>query len=140
MTRPNILHIFVDQQRFDTIGAMNNPVIHTPNLERLVSMGTTFTNAYTPSPVCIAARCSMIHGQYPAHTGCYENTVVPTDGRQSFMTTLTEHGYRTHAGFYSAINSCLWQNRNQPLRKLRNQPVGRKRKLPFSHAEKLSIR
>jgi arylsulfatase len=60
MDRPNILHIFVDQQRFDTIGALNNPVVKTPNLDRLVRSGTAFTNAYSPSPVCIAARCSMI--------------------------------------------------------------------------------
>ena len=96
MTRPNILHIFVDQQRFDTIGALNNPVIRTPNLDRLVRMGTAFTNAYTPSPVCIAARCSMIYGQYPANTRCYENMPMPTDGHQSLMTALTANGYRTH--------------------------------------------
>ncbi len=96
MTRPNILHIFVDQQRFDTIGALNNPVIRTPNLDRLVRMGTAFTNAYTPSPVCIAARCATIHGQYPAHTSCYENTPMPTDNRRSFMDALAAGGYRTH--------------------------------------------
>ena len=33
--RPNILHIFVDQQRFDTIGALGNPIIKTPHLDRL---------------------------------------------------------------------------------------------------------
>ena len=94
--RPNVLHIFVDQQRFDTIGALNNPVIRTPNLDRLVRTGISFTNAYSPSPVCIAARCSMIYGQYPAHTGCYENMPMPTDGRQSMMDALADNGYRTH--------------------------------------------
>lgn len=94
--RPNILHFFVDQQRFDTIHALGNPVIRTPNLDRLCARGVAFTNAYSPSPVCIAARCSMIHGQYPMHTGCYANTRMPTDGRQSFMDALTKAGYRTH--------------------------------------------
>jgi len=96
-TRPNILHIFVDQLRFDCIGALGYPYIRTPALDRLVSRGSTFTNAYTPCPVCIPARCSMIYGQYPHNTGCYENSNdMPTDGRYSFMKTLSESGYRTH--------------------------------------------
>lgn len=94
--KPNILHFFVDQQRFDTIRALGNPVIKTPNLDRLCIDGIAFTNAYSPSPVCIAARCSMIYGQYPMNTGCYENTIMPTDSRQSFMDALTAAGYRTH--------------------------------------------
>ena len=89
------VHIFVDQQRFDTIGVLGNPVIKTPNLDRLVNSGVAFTNAYTPCPVCIAARCSMIYGQYPMNTGCYENTPMPDD-RPSFMQELTKAGYYTH--------------------------------------------
>ncbi|MCK5801406.1 MAG: sulfatase-like hydrolase/transferase [Lentisphaeria bacterium] len=94
--RLNILNIFVDQQRFDTIHALGNPVIKTPNLDRLVERGVAFTNAFSPSPVCISARCSMIHGQYPMNTNCYANTTMPTDGRDTFMTALTRNGYRTH--------------------------------------------
>jgi arylsulfatase A-like enzyme len=94
--RPNILHIFVEQQRADTIGALGNPYIKTPNLDKLVQSGVSFTNAYSPSPVCIAARCSMIYGQYPQNTGCYENTEMPTDERETFMGALSRSGYRTH--------------------------------------------
>lgn len=94
--KPNILHIFTDQQRFDTIGALGNPVIKTPNLDKLCENGVVFTNAYTPSPVCVSARCSMIFSQYPMNTGCYENTIMPTDDRQTFMSALTDAGYRTH--------------------------------------------
>lgn len=94
--KPNILHLFVDQQRFDTIRSLGNPVIKTPNLDRLVRSGIAFTSAYTPSPVCIAARCSMIYGQYPVHTGCSDNIPMPEDGRDTFMSVLTRSGYRTH--------------------------------------------
>ena len=96
MGKPNILHIFTDMQRADTIAALGNPVIRTPNLDRLCREGVAFTNAFSPSPVCISARCSMIHGQYPHNTGCYENTVMPTDGRETFMDALSAAGYRTH--------------------------------------------
>ena len=93
---PNILHVFVDQMRFDCIAALGNTHMITPSLDRLVARATTFTSAYTPCPVCVPARCSMIHGQYPHNTGCYENTSMPTDGRKTVMDALSGAGYRTH--------------------------------------------
>ena len=95
-TRLNILHILVDQMRFDCIASLGNPYLRTPNLDRLVERGTSFSSAYSPCPVCIPARCSMIYGQYPHSTGCYENGSMPVDGRQSLMDVLSEAGYRTH--------------------------------------------
>lgn len=95
--RPNVLLVFTDQQRFDTVGALGNPVIRTPHLDRLVREGAAFTSAYTPSPVCVAARCSLIYGQYPYHTGCYDNGFpMPEDGRQTVFGALSAAGYRTH--------------------------------------------
>lgn len=96
--KKNILLIFTDQQRFDTIAAAGNPNMKTPNLDRLVKEGTLFSSAYTPSPVCVPARCSMHYGQYPMNTGCFENNYpMPEDGRQSVADVLTSAGYRTHA-------------------------------------------
>ena len=94
---PNILLIITDSQRYDTIAALGNPIIKTPNLDRLVHEGTAFTSAYTPSPMCVPARCALLYGQYPPRTGCYDNvTGMPTDGRASFVEVLAEAGYRTH--------------------------------------------
>lgn len=93
--KPNILHIFSDQFRYDAVHAHNNPHIKTPNLDRLVEMGVSFQKAYTPSPVCVAARCSMITGKYPGKTGCLSNDAMPED-IPTFMQILTENGYRTH--------------------------------------------
>lgn len=92
---PNILLLFTDQQRFDTIGALGNPIIQTPALDSLVREGTAFTCAYTPSPVCMAARCSLVLGQYPHQTGCTGNTPMPQD-RASLMQLLQAAGYQTH--------------------------------------------
>jgi len=94
---PNILLIITDSQRFDTIAALGNPIIRTPVLDRLVREGTSFTSAYTPSPMCVPARCALLYGQGPATTGCYDNvTGMPTDGRSSFVEALSRAGYRTH--------------------------------------------
>ena len=62
-TRPNILFIMTDQQRFDTIATLGNSYIYTPNLDRLVGRGITFSNGYATCPVCVAAR-------YTENTGC----------------------------------------------------------------------
>lgn len=109
--RPNVLWFFTDQQRADTLAALGNPVIRTPNLDRLVRSGVSFTSAYSPSPVCISARCAMIHGQYPHRTGCYENTRMPTDDRPTVMAALTAAGYRTHG-----IGKCHFSPDSHALR------------------------
>lgn len=95
--KPNVLLFFTDQQRADTIAALGNSIIETPNLDRLCMEGAAFTSAYTPSPVCVPARCSMMYGQYPCRTRCYENDgAMPEDGRPSIMDVLSAAGYRTH--------------------------------------------
>lgn len=96
MPRPNILLIFTDQQRADTIHAGGNPVIRTPHLDRLAREGVLFSSAYTPSPVCVPARCSLIHGQYPHNTGCADNGHCMPEDRPTFMQALADAGYRTH--------------------------------------------
>lgn len=61
---PNLLFFFTDDQRFDTIHALGNDQIHTPNLDRLVASGTAFTRAHIPGgtcgAVCMPSR-AMLH-------------------------------------------------------------------------------
>lgn len=92
---PNILLLMTDQQRFDTVAALGNPIIQTPALDRLVAEGTSFTSAYCPSPVCVASRCSFLLGQWPHQTGCITNSPMPQE-RQSLMEFLQAAGYQTH--------------------------------------------
>ena len=65
-TRPNILWYCTDQQRFDTLGALGNPYVKTPMLDRLVRDGVAFTHAYCQSPVCTPSRSSFLTGMYPS--------------------------------------------------------------------------
>jgi len=62
--KPNVLFLFTDDQRADTIAALGNPHIKTPNLDRLVKSGFAFTNAYcmggTRPAVCLPSR-TMLH-------------------------------------------------------------------------------
>ena len=65
--RPNILFFFTDDQRWDTIHALGNPVVQTPNLDRLVEQGFTFDNAYCmgswSGAVCLPSRIMLMTGQ-----------------------------------------------------------------------------
>lgn len=67
VSRPNVVFIFTDDQRFDTIAALGNPVIKTPNLDRLVRRGVSFCNHYimggTWGAVCMPSRNMMLTGR-----------------------------------------------------------------------------
>jgi len=69
--KPNILFIFADDQCFDTINALGNEEIETPNLDRIVENGTTFTHAYNQGSwsgaVCVASRHMLNMGLYVWH-------------------------------------------------------------------------
>lgn len=65
---PNILWICTDQQRYDTIGALGNPHVSTPNIDSLVADGVAFTHAYCQSPICTPSRASFLTGMYPSAT------------------------------------------------------------------------
>lgn len=60
--QPNILFLFSDDQRPDTIGALGNPIIQTPNLDRLVKQGTSFTRATCAYPLCFPSRTEILTG------------------------------------------------------------------------------
>jgi len=93
--QPNILFVMTDQQRSDTIRALGNREIRTPVLDSLVQNGTAFTNCYTPSPVCVAARSATVTGVPPHLNGCTSNNESPLHLR-SIMQVLGAAGYRTH--------------------------------------------
>lgn len=71
MDQPNIIFCFADDQRFDTIAALGHPHVKTPNLDRLVNQGTTFTQAHIPGgscgAVCMPSRAMLHTGQSLFH-------------------------------------------------------------------------
>ena len=72
-SRPNIILIITDQQRFDTIKALGFDYMDTPNLDRLVEEGVSFTNCHITAPSCAPARASLFTGYYPHTTGILKN-------------------------------------------------------------------
>jgi arylsulfatase A-like enzyme len=93
----NVLLITADQMRFDAIAAHGNPVIRTPNLDRLVARGTTFERAYTESPVCVPARAAILTGLLPHEGGVFDNGTPLADGEPTFVRDLAAAGHHTQA-------------------------------------------
>jgi arylsulfatase A-like enzyme len=92
--RPNILWYCADQQRFDTIGALGNPHVHTPNLDRLVAGGAAFTHAYCQAPICTPSRASFLTGKYASAVHVNANGIprFPT-GERLITRQLADIGY-----------------------------------------------
>ena len=92
--RPNILWFCTDQQRYDTIHALGNPHINTPNLDRLVAEGVAFTHAFCQSPICTPSRASFLTGRYPANVrGCMNGNEEWGEGAPLVTALLAEDGY-----------------------------------------------
>jgi len=91
-SRPNIILINTDQQRFDTIAALGADYMETPNLDRLVEEGVSFTNCHVNAPSCAPSRASLFTGYYPHTTGIYKNG---DDWRHSWIEDLSNSGYHT---------------------------------------------
>lgn len=101
MTRPNILLITTDQQRYDTIGAYGFDYMTTPNLDKLAHEGCIYTNAYSPNPVCLPARHNLITGLSAKYHTFDDNYF--DDSHQipyhlpTFAQMLSDNGYDTLA-------------------------------------------
>lgn len=93
--RPNILLITTDQQHANTIHALGNSVIQTPNLDALAGRGISFGRTYVTNPVCSPSRSSILTGEYPSRHGCWNIGVKLDEGRPRVSDVLCENGYRT---------------------------------------------
>lgn len=92
---PNILLFFTDDQRFDTIRALGNPQIHTPNLDALVQRGTAFTHAHIPGgtcgAVCMPSRAMLHTGRTLFHLQD-EGQAIP-EAHTTLGECLSDAGY-----------------------------------------------
>lgn len=79
MPRPNLLFIFTDEQRADTLAAYGNRRIQMPNLNRLAEQSVVFDQAYVTQPVCTPSRSSIMTGLYPHTSGLTENNLALPD-------------------------------------------------------------
>lgn len=94
--RPNILFLMTDEHRFDSVG-YTNPVVKTPNLDRLARESVVFENAYSTSPSCVPARAAIYTGRYPSQCGAPTYITYLPGSETTFMSRLQKAGYYTAA-------------------------------------------
>jgi len=84
MSRPNILFILSDQQRWDTVSCYGqepgNGLRLTPNIDSLAEKGSLFSHAFSAQPVCGPARACLQTGRWPTELLCHVNDrMLPAD-------------------------------------------------------------
>jgi arylsulfatase/arylsulfatase A len=94
---PNVVLIMTDDQGYGDLGATGNPVIRTPNLDRLARQSVEVESFYV-SPVCAPTRASLMTGRYNYRTGVTDTylgrAMMHTD-EVTLAEMLREKGYRT---------------------------------------------
>lgn len=108
--RPNILWLTTDQQRWDTIHALGNPDIDTPNLDKLCAQGVAFTRAYCQNPICTPSRASFLSGRYPSAINANINGAINTPEHCTLVPRhLADVGY--YCGLLGKLHiSSSWDN------------------------------
>ena len=111
-SRPNVVVLFPDQLRAQSLPLYGEKQIHTPNIDRLASEGVLLENAISNCPVCTPARAMLVTGRYPQTTGHLINTTRTRHSEISIGDTFAHWGYRTawvgkwhlHTGVWPALD------------------------------------
>ncbi|MFX0037984.1 MAG: sulfatase [Promethearchaeota archaeon] len=93
----NVLFIITDQQRYDHMGCSGNPILKTPNIDRLSSEGVHFTNAFCTNPTCMPNRATLLTGLYPNVHGVRSNGMILSKNIPTITQTLVKKGWYTAA-------------------------------------------
>lgn len=95
--RPNIIFIISDDISPEDIGAYGNPLVKTPNINRLAADGLKFNNMFVTASSCSPSRSSILTGRYPHNTGAAE-LHTPLPGHLTYFPEQLKN-----AGYYTAL-------------------------------------
>jgi len=91
--RLNILVLLADDWRYDTLGCASNPVVQTPNVDRLAQEGLRFTHACVTTPICGVSRASLFTGQWMSRHGNTGFNMFNTPWDETYPGLLRANGY-----------------------------------------------
>jgi len=95
----NVVVLYADDWRFDTLGVAGNPILKTPHLDALAKDGFRFTQSYVTSSVCGVSRASLFTGQWMSRHKNVGFKSFKTPWSESYPGLLRENGYHVgHVG------------------------------------------
>ncbi len=92
MSQPNLLIIMSDEHQARAMGCAGHPFVQTPNLDALAARGVRFSDAYTPSPICVPARAAFAAGQHVHKTRLWDNAMPYTGTPKGWGHALQDAG------------------------------------------------
>ena len=96
--RPNFIFILTDDQSYGMMGCTGNPVVQTPQLDKLASEGILFTNAHITSAICTPSRISILLSQFERKHGVNFNSgtsMAPEAWENAYPVVMKKAGYYT---------------------------------------------
>ena len=87
----NLLFVYTDQQRADTLAAYGNAKVHAPHLNALAARSVVFANTYVTAPICTPSRSTLLTGLWPHTNGCTENN-IPLRGQTPCLPEMLPAG------------------------------------------------
>jgi N-sulfoglucosamine sulfohydrolase len=99
--RPNILWLISEDTSPD-MACYGNPIVKTPNFDRLASQGIRFTNAFATGPVCSASRSAFMTGMYQTTIGCHHHRSHRRDNYQLPEPVKVISEYFRQDGYYTS--------------------------------------
>ncbi len=92
--KPNLLFVWTDEQRADTLAPWGNRRFRVPVLNRLAAESAVFTRCYDTQPVCTPARSSVLTGLWPHTSGCLNNNIALPAATRTLPELLGDADYR----------------------------------------------
>ena len=96
--RPNIVFLFSDQQRYDTLSCYGADYLDVPNLDALADESFVFQNAYVSQPVCTPARATIMPGLYPHTAGPIVNMINLPEDTKVISEMISDDHYKGYMG------------------------------------------
>ncbi len=93
--RPNVLFVFSDEHRWQSMSFSEMPELYTPNMKRLADQGVTFTRCISNYPVCSPYRGIFLTGRWPYQTGVVDNDVPLSASEMTLGKAFKSAGYHT---------------------------------------------
>lgn len=75
--RPNFVIMMTDDQRYDAMSCAGNPILRTPNMDRIARGGVRFRNMFVTNSLCAPSRASILTGMYSHSSGVRLNEPQP---------------------------------------------------------------